>query len=90
MRLSVICPGSKEKVDDMQADDLAGAVWRRSSHSGGDNGSQCVELAIGAGRGAVRDSKMTATTTAAPVLTFPVAALAEFVAAAGRESWHQH
>lgn len=62
----------------MRADDLSGAVWRRSSHSGGDNGSQCVEVAVVAGRAAVRDSKA----VSAPVLAIPVAALTAFVAAA--------
>lgn len=62
----------------MRADDLSGAVWRRSSHSGGDNGSQCVEVAVLAGAAMVRDSKA----VAAPALAFPVAAVAAFVAAA--------
>ncbi|HKN96170.1 MAG TPA: DUF397 domain-containing protein [Pseudonocardiaceae bacterium] len=62
----------------MRADDLSGAVWRRSSHSGGDNGSQCVEVAVLAGRAMVRDSKA----VAASVLAFPVAAVTAFVAAA--------
>ncbi len=75
----------KEKVDEMQATDLAGAVWRRSSHSGGDNGSQCVELAVFAGRGAVRDSK----NVAALALDFPVHTLAAFVGAAKRGNWHR-
>jgi hypothetical protein len=72
-------------VDDMQATDLSGAVWRRSSYSGGDNGSQCVEVAVLADLGAVRDSK----TPAAPVLAFPVAALTAFVAVARLGDWHQ-
>ncbi|HEX5117944.1 MAG TPA: DUF397 domain-containing protein [Pseudonocardiaceae bacterium] len=62
----------------MRADDLSDAVWRRSSHSGGDNGSQCVEMAVRAGRAAVRDSKA----VAAPALAFPVAAVTAFVTAA--------
>lgn len=69
----------------MQATDLSGAVWRRSSHSGGDNGSQCVEVAAVADRAAVRDSKA----PAAPVLAFPVATLTAFVAVAGRGNWYQ-
>lgn len=59
----------------MRADDLSGVLWRRSSHSGGDNGSQCVEVAVCAGRAAVRDSK------AASALAFPVASVTAFVAA---------
>ena len=73
----------KEKVDDMQADDLSSAVWRRSSYSGGDNGSQCVEVAVLADRGAVRDSKL----VTAPALAFPAATLAAFVAATKRGDW---
>lgn len=71
----------------MQATDTSGAVWRRSSHSGGDNGSQCVELALlddGAeALAAVRDSKM----PAAPTLAFPVGTLTAFVAAAKQGDW---
>jgi hypothetical protein len=74
---------SKEKVDDMQADDLSSAVWRRSSYSGGDNGSQCVEVAMVASRGVVRDSKL----ETAPALAFPTATLAAFVAATKRGDW---
>jgi hypothetical protein len=80
-----MCTVSKEKVDDMQATDLSGAVWRRSSYSGGDNGSQCVEVAVVTDRAAVRDSKV----PAAPVLAFPVATLTAFVAVARRGHWHQ-
>jgi hypothetical protein len=75
----------KEKVDEMQATDLSGAVWRRSSHSGGDNGSQCVELAVLADRLAVRDSK----NTAAVALDFPLPTLAAFVGAAKLGGWLQ-
>jgi len=75
----------KEKVIEMQATDLSGAVWRRSSHSGGDNGSQCVEVAVLADRAALRDSKM----TAAPALVFDVGTVSAFVAAAGRGAWDQ-
>lgn len=69
----------------MQATDLSGALWRRSSHSGGDNGSQCVEVAVLANRAALRDSKM----TAAPALVFEVGSVSAFVAAAGRGVWDQ-
>jgi hypothetical protein len=69
----------------MQATDLSGAAWRRSSHSGGDNGSQCVEVAVFADRAGLRDSKM----AAAPALVFPVGTVTAFIAAAGRGKWDQ-
>jgi hypothetical protein len=81
----VISSVIKEKVNEMQATDLSNAVWRRSSHSGGDNGSQCVEVAVLANRAALRDSKM----TAAPALAFPVGTVTAFIAAAGRGEWDQ-
>jgi hypothetical protein len=83
----VICDVSvtKEKVNDMQATDLCGVVWRRSSHSGGDNGSQCVEVAMLANRAALRDSKI----PAAPALVFPAGTVAAFLAAAGAGEWDQ-
>ena len=81
----MICTVSKQKVDDMQATDTSGAVWRRSSHSGGDNGSQCVEVAVLTHRAAIRDSKM----PAAPALAFPTATLTAFVAAAKRGAWQR-
>ena len=38
--------------------DLPPAAWRKSSHSGGnEGGSNCVEVASSGGRLAVRDSK---------------------------------
>lgn len=69
----------------MQATDLSGAVWRRSSHSGGDNGSQCVEVAMFAHRAALRDSKIPAT----PALVFPAGTVTAFLAAAGAGVWDQ-
>jgi hypothetical protein len=81
----VISSVVKQKVNEMQATDLSGAAWRRSSHSGGDNGSQCVEVAVLANRAALRDSKM----TAAPALVFPVGTVSAFLAAAGRGEWDQ-
>jgi uncharacterized protein DUF397 len=45
--------------------DLDGAVWRKSSRSAG-NGGNCVEVAVVAGFGAVRDSK----NASGPVLAF--------------------
>ena len=60
--------------------DLSGAVWRKSSRSGG-NGGNCVEVATGpAGVVAVRDS----TDPAGPVLTVPAAAWRAFLAALPR------
>ncbi|WP_235926730.1 DUF397 domain-containing protein [Actinokineospora pegani] len=41
----------------MTVSDLAGAVWRKSSHSGG--GNDCVELVVSRSGAAVRDSKNT-------------------------------
>lgn len=76
---------SKEKVIEMQATDLSGAVWRRSSHSGGDNGSQCVEVAMSADRAALRDSKM----TAAQALVFGVGTVSAFIADVRRGAWDQ-
>lgn len=43
----------------MTVSDLAGAVWRKSSRSGG--GNDCVELVVAGSGAAVRDSKNTAT-----------------------------
>lgn len=40
----------------MTPDLLRGAVWKKSSRSGG-NGGQCVELAVTDEHGGVRDSK---------------------------------
>jgi hypothetical protein len=45
--------------------------WRKSSHSGGSSGSDCVEVAASS----VRDSK-----NPGPVLTFPVARWRSFLA----------
>jgi Domain of unknown function (DUF397) len=76
---------SEETVNDMRATDLSGAVWRRSGHSGGDNGSQCVEVAVLGDRAAVRDSK----NTDAHALDFPVGTLTAFVAAVTAGIWRQ-
>lgn len=62
--------------------ELTGAVWRRSTFSGGDNGSQCVELAARAGVGGVRDSK----NTSGPVLLVSEASLAALVGFAAAQS----
>lgn len=58
--------------------DLSGVQWRKSTHSGGEQGSECVEVGFGASRTVpVRDSK----DPGGPVLTFTPAAWAEFLAA---------
>ncbi|MFB1046819.1 DUF397 domain-containing protein [Streptomyces chrestomyceticus] len=45
------------RKDDLYAADLSGAVWRKSSRSGG-NTDMCVEVAnLGDGAVALRDSK---------------------------------
>jgi hypothetical protein len=75
----------------MQATDLSGSAWRRSSHSGGDNGSQCVEMAVFADHAAVRDSKLGhSQRAAAPALVFSVAAVTAFVAATKEGAWRRH
>jgi hypothetical protein len=61
--------------------DLSGSVWRRSSRSGGDNGSNCVELATRPGVGGVRDSK----NVPGPVLLVSGTALAALVAYAAAQ-----
>ncbi|WP_329173608.1 DUF397 domain-containing protein [Streptomyces sp. NBC_01477] len=58
------------------ADASALTTWRKSSYSGGDNGS-CVEVADGVpGVMPVRDSK----DPQGPALVFPAAAWVDFVA----------
>jgi hypothetical protein len=51
--------------------------WQKSSHSGGGEGNDCVEVALGNPRIAVRDSK----NPARAVLTFPLPAFTAFLAA---------
>ena len=63
------------QADDMPAHAVPGPAWRRSSHSGGDNGSQCVEVALLGDRAAVRDSKQ----VTGPPLVVPVPALTALV-----------
>ncbi|MBP2325618.1 hypothetical protein JOF56_006003 [Kibdelosporangium banguiense] len=75
----------------MHATDFLGATWRKSSRSNGtgacveiawrkssrsNGGGNCVELALSAEVGAVRDSK----NPDGPMLTFPAASLAAFLA----------
>ncbi|TQL22412.1 DUF397 domain-containing protein [Streptomyces sp. SLBN-134] len=51
--------------------------WRRSSHSGGGDGNNCVEIAHSPTHTAVRDSKAPTRAT----LTFPAEAFAAFLEA---------
>ncbi|MEV7858307.1 DUF397 domain-containing protein [Streptomyces hirsutus] len=51
--------------------------WRKSSHSGPDDGNECVEIANSPTRVAVRDSKV----PARAALTFPATAFAPFLEA---------
>lgn len=55
--------------------DLRGAVWRKSSYSGG-NGGACIELAYVGGYAGVRDSKH----TAGDAIVIPEPRLAAFLA----------
>ncbi|MBG6065175.1 DUF397 domain-containing protein [Micromonospora ureilytica] len=60
--------------------DLTGAVWRKSTRSG-DNGGDCVEVAMNLAEVvAVRDSK----DSTGPLLTFTARAWTDFIAAAKR------
>ncbi|KUO22260.1 DUF397 domain-containing protein [Streptomyces dysideae] len=61
----------------MREYDLSNARWRKSSHSGGDGGEECIEVADGVpGVIPVRDSKLAADS---PVLIFPASAWTAFV-----------
>ncbi|RZU75514.1 uncharacterized protein DUF397 [Micromonospora kangleipakensis] len=64
--------------------DLTGAVWRKTSRSGG-NGGNCVEVADNLpGIVAVRDSKH----SAGPALAFPAEVWGSFVSAIKAERFH--
>jgi hypothetical protein len=52
-------------------------TWRKSSYSGEGDGNDCVEIAHGATRTAIRDSKA----PARAVLTFPTAVFTSFLEA---------
>ncbi|MFF7971649.1 DUF397 domain-containing protein [Streptomyces sp. NPDC007905] len=54
--------------------------WRKSSHSGGGDGNNCVEIATSPTHIAVRDSNVPARAT----LTFPAEAFAPFIEALKR------
>ena len=58
----------------MSTVDLAGARWRKSSFTGGEAGSDCVEVAFVGPAVALRDSK----NPDGPVLVAPEAAFAAF------------
>ncbi|MCM0673869.1 DUF397 domain-containing protein [Micromonospora phytophila] len=63
--------------------DLTGAIWRKSTRSGG-NGGNCVEVATNLpGIVTVRDSKG----ASGPVLTFTTRAWTDFVTAMNREGF---
>ncbi|WP_181803690.1 DUF397 domain-containing protein [Streptomyces shenzhenensis] len=57
--------------------------WRKSSYSGPDDGNECVEIATGPTRIAVRDSKAPARAT----LIFPAGAFAVFVEEIKSRDW---
>ncbi|MFC8101963.1 DUF397 domain-containing protein [Streptomyces sp. NPDC057363] len=60
--------------------DLSNARWRKSSHSGGDGGEECVEVADGVpGVVPVRDSKV----AGGPVVLVGPAAWTDFVRTVG-------
>ncbi|MEU0025117.1 DUF397 domain-containing protein [Streptomyces sp. NPDC006335] len=49
--------------------------WRKSSHSGGGDGNECVEIANSRTHISIRDSKTPTTAT----LTFPLASFTAFL-----------
>jgi Domain of unknown function (DUF397) len=62
----------------MSTVDLAGAAWRKSSHSGGTGGGNdsCVEVAFVKKTAGIRDSK----NSTGPVLAFPAESFGAFLA----------
>ncbi|MGW9398581.1 DUF397 domain-containing protein [Streptomyces sp. NPDC055642] len=65
----------------MREFDLSNAYWRRSSHSGGDGGEACVEVAHGfPGVVPVRDSKLG---VGGPVIVVGAATWTEFIRTVG-------
>ncbi|WP_371100394.1 DUF397 domain-containing protein [Streptomyces sp. PU_AKi4] len=65
----------------MREFDLSNARWRKSSHSGGDGGEDCVEVAVGLpGVVPVRDSKV----AGGPVIIVGAVAWTEFIGGIGR------
>ncbi|GGX25742.1 hypothetical protein GCM10010297_53720 [Streptomyces malachitofuscus] len=66
----------------MRECDLSNAHWHKSTHSGGDGGEDCVEVASGLpGVVPVRDSKLDA--TAGPVIVVGSAAWTAFIRTVG-------
>ncbi|MFE1023344.1 DUF397 domain-containing protein [Streptomyces sp. NPDC058818] len=64
----------------MRGYDLTNACWRKSSHSGGSGGEECLEVADGVpGVVPVRDSKV----AVGPVIVVGSAAWTEFVRTVG-------
>jgi hypothetical protein len=55
--------------------DLSGLTWRKSSYSGSNGGTECVEVAVVAETAAVRDSK----NPDHAALTFPARGWATFL-----------
>ncbi|MEY9488693.1 hypothetical protein RKD26_004487 [Streptomyces calvus] len=65
----------------MRGYELSNARWRKSSHSGGDGGEACLEVADGVpGVVPVRDSKV----DGGPVIVVGAGAWAEFIGGVGR------
>nr|WSY54355.1 DUF397 domain-containing protein [Streptomyces sp. NBC_00886] len=62
--------------------------WRKSSHSGPDDGNECVEIATSPTHThvSIRDSKAPARAT----LTFPTGAFATFVETVKTDTTHPH
>ncbi|MFG2310285.1 DUF397 domain-containing protein [Streptomyces sp. NPDC048566] len=63
-------------IRETAAGDVSGLVWFKSSHSGGNDGNSCVELAVTSGAVHVRDSK----DVEGPRLALGAGAWAAFVA----------
>ena len=68
----------------MDTPDFTGATWRKSSRSG-DNGGQCVEVALASGTVGVRDSK----NPNGPVLAFTPAEFSAFISGVTDGEFHQ-
>jgi len=62
----------------MSTVDLAGARWRKSSFSGGESGSECVEVAFVGPAAALRDSK----NPGGPILLVPAASFQQCLTSA--------
>ncbi|EDY57356.1 MULTISPECIES: DUF397 domain-containing protein [Streptomyces] len=60
--------------------------WRKSSHSGPDDGNECVEIANSPTHVSIRDSK----TPSRATLTFRTGAFAAFVETVRTDTGHLH